>query len=440
MNSSQSNPALSRRTFIGMASAAAMVPLLASCAPTTSGVASQESGEVTLNIWSNAPDFTKFFASRAEGLSESGPYDYTIEQLQSDAGDITTKALAAYAANGALPSLLGIEIAQFSRFMKNNIAGEALADLTDEMGAPRDAFYESRVQPYVSDGAIYAMESQFPLVTLYQRTDLYEQLQIPQADTWDDYIKIGGEIFAKHGTSLGVIANDDPTWFGMLLQQRGGHYFDEDGNLAIDSPEAVEVLQLLVDGANNGAFTVVSDFFGGPGTSLLKQNKVAAYFMPDWFNTFILQANAPEQSGLWKLAPLPLFAGGGHTTSVWGGTGFAVSKDIPERDAAIALLSDAYGTEDGQVDRFTQTGYLPTLKSAWDSPTVLEKTDPYLGGQRVMELYATLAPDAPTQYQSENWALLSTELGGAITAALTGRKTPAEAIKDAAASTESQSA
>lgn len=438
MAAQNTNGALSRRSFMGAAGAAALVPFLAGCTSGTTSGSAQNTGAVTLTVWSNAPEFTKFFAKRAEGLSKSGPYKYTVKQLQSNSQDITTKALAAYAAKGTLPGLLGIEIGSFSRFMKNNIAAAALADLTNKLGSPRSGFFESRIEPYVSDSKIYAMESQFPLVTLYKRVDLWEKYAIPEVDTWDEYVKVGGDLSSKQGVSLGVIGNADATWFSILLRQSGGDFFSKDGTLTIDSKEAVKSLQLLVDGAKNGAFTVVSDFYGGPGTALLKQGKSAAYFMPDWFNTFILQANAPEQKGLWKIAPLPRFAEGGHTTSVAGGTGFAVSKNSPVRDAAIKLLSDAYGTESGQIDRFQTTGYLPTLKKAWDSPTVLNKTDPFLGGQRVMEVYKKLAPDAPTQYQSENLAILTTEVNGAITAALTGRKTAAQAIKDAAASTKKQ--
>ncbi|SEE89265.1 ABC transporter substrate-binding protein [Ruania alba] len=438
MNANIPTPRITRRSALGITAAAAIAPLLASCAG-SSEPEQATSGPVSVPVWSNAAEFTEFFAQRAAALNDS-PYEYEITELQSSADDITTKALTAYSASGALPGLLGIEIKSFPRFMTNHIAAETLVDLTEAMGAPRDEFFEARVAPYTDDGKVYAMESQFPLVTLYKRTDLWEQYSIPEPETWTDYIRIGGEISERHGISLGVIGNADITWFEILLLQRGGGMFDSDGNLTIDSAEAVEALQLLVDGAENGTFMVVSDFYGGPGTSLLKQDRVAAYFMPDWFNTFILQANAPEQAGKWEIAPLPRFEAGGFSTSTSGGTGFAVSKDSPVRDAALLLLQDAYGTLDGQVDRFRTTGYLPTMKSAWDVPEVIDKTDDFLGGQRVMDIYSTIAVDAPDMFQSPNSSIVIDELETAIQSALTGRETAAQAIQGAAARAESQMA
>ena len=282
----------------------------------------------------------------------------------------------------------------------------------------------------------------FPLAVYYYRADLFEKYKIPvDLDTWDDVLKVGKQVNDKHGVALGVVGipqGGDLTWLGILLQQRGGQFFDKDGNLTIDSRETVDAIQLMVDGVKSGAFLMVSDFYGGPGSAAIKQGKGAAFFMPDWFESFILRSTAPELSGKWRMRPLPRFASGGHPTSVWGGTGFCVSKNMQGTEAAWELLRQVYLTEEGQVERFKRIHFLPTMKKAWDNKELIDFSDPYLGGQHSFRLFKELSTHAPTQYQSPYWNIMTVELSIALEDALTGRKTAAQAVKSATASITSQ--
>ena len=432
MDSKFSSLPVSRRALLGGAAAAALLPLLAACGGGGDAVAGK--GPVTLPVWSNDDGFFNFFKSRAAGLTKKGPYEYTLKQVKTTAEDVITKALAAYQANGDIPGLLGMEISTFSRFMKNNIGEQVLVDLTEKMGAPQSDFYASRVDPYKLNGKVLGMEAQYTLCTLYNRVDLWDKYALPATlDTWDDYLKVGNDLFAKHGVHLGVQAATDSGYFFTMLLQRGVEIFDADGKVVIDTPEAIKVLQWTVDAVQGGALGVVSDFWTGPAAGMVKADKAISLLGADWLNAYFLQANAPEQAGKWVISAPPVFAEGGFKTSVSGGTGFAVSKNHPAADAAVKLLGDAFGTVEGQVQKFLDWGYLPTLKAAWDDPTLLAKEDKFLGGQKVMEVYKPLAADAPTQPQSERMSALATALGTEVPNAFQGKKSAAQAIKDAVA-------
>lgn len=431
MSPSPMSTPLSRRGFLmgaaGVAGLAALGPLLTACGG-QADAAPIESGKVDVSVWTNDKNYPAFFKKRAENLD--GKFDYNVTEVISS--DIWTKALAAYAAKSTVPSLMGIEISQFSLFMRNNIAQNVFADLSGKMGAPDDAFIEARVDPYRVDKGIYAMESATTIVTLYKRDDLWEKYAIPHPDTWEDFLKIGGEQFKRNGIHLGLLGSTDTDIFPNLLFQRGGQAFDSDGNQTVDTPEALEALQLMYDGVQNGTFALTNDMWGGAGIGTMKSNKVASMWMADWFNPFYLVPNLPEQKGLWRIDNPPVFSSGGFKTSVQGGTGFAVTKGRPETDAAIALLQDAYGTEDGQVARFTELGYLPSLKSAWDNAEVLAKEDAYLGGQRVMDIYKPLSTELPTQEQNVRYGDFLAAGKVAVSSMLAGKLTPKEAQKQMA--------
>lgn len=427
-----------RHVLAGAASLA--VPGLAAC-----GGGKQRpigSGPVTIKLWTNDQNYVDYFGWSAAQLSKRSKYDYTLSPLVQDAEVVATKSLAAYTAHSNPPELPGIEISQFSRFMKANIAETVLVDLTDRVADVRGELFDSRWAPYQSHGRQYGVESSFPLCVYYRRQDLFEKYRLPDSfDSWDDLLKAGKILHDRHGVSLGVVGQpngSDLTWMGILFQQRGGQFFDRDGNLTLDSREAVDAAQLMVDGVRSGAFLMVSDFYGGPGSAALKQGKTAGYFMPDWFESFILRSTAPELSGRWRMTTMPRFAGGGHPTSVWGGTGFCVTKDLAATEATWELVQQTFLTEQGQVERFKRIHFLPTMKRAWDNAELLDFTDPYLGGQHSFRLFKDLSTDAPTQYQSPYWNIMTTELAIALDDALAGRKTAAQAITSASKSIRSQ--
>jgi arabinosaccharide transport system substrate-binding protein len=424
------NPVSRRGFVIGAMGTAVLAPLLAACSAAPSPTQSA-SGKVDVSVWTNDKNYPAFFAKRAKSLSSHGKYNYTVTDVVSS--DIWTKAVAAFAAKSTVPSMLGIDISHFSQFMVNNIAEDIFVDLTGKMGAPDSAFLDSRLKPYEIGGRVYGMESATTIVTTYKRDDLWEKYKIPHADTWDDYLKIGAEQFSRNGIHLGMADATSSDVFQNLLFQRGGRVFDSDGKSVIDSREALDCLQLMYDAVRNGTFALTDDYWGGPGIGLMKSNKVAAIWSADWFNPFYLVPNLPEQKGKWSIQNPPVFSAGGYRTSVYGGTGFAVTKDRPETAATLALLQDAYGTVDGQVDRFKTLGYLPTLKAVWDRPDVVSHTDPYLGGQKVMDVYKPLSANLPIQRQDVRYQEFLAAADGAVSLMFANKQSPTQALKQIAA-------
>ncbi len=396
--------------------------------------------KVTIQFWTHDQNYIDFFTRRAAELTDSpdSPYAYELKITQVPSNDLVTKALAAFSARRGIPDVIGIEISQFSRFMQGGVAAQTLLDITDRTAEIRDQFFESRWAPYVVDGRVYAVESSYPLSVYYYREDLFAEYGIgTPLETWDQVMEIGRSVALPKGQAMAAIttaggqSGGDITHFGLLFQQRGGHFFDAEGNLALDSPEAVEVLEFLVNGVNDGTILGLTDFYGGPGAAAMQQGRVIGYFMPDWFETYVMRPTAPEQEGRWRIQPMPRFGGGGSRTSVWGGTGFAVTKDSPVAEASWELIRYGYLTREGQAKRWEEIKYLPTMKEVWDDPALAEP-DPYLGGQQPGLVYKELAEEAPTQYQSPYWNQMTVRLGEQLAETYNGRKSPADAIKDAA--------
>lgn len=438
---------LSRRSLLGAAGLLGggflTAPLLTACSGTSDSpgggggdTGGLKSGPVTLDFWTHDPGYVKTFTAMAKTMTD--PFQYTLKHTNLAADAIVTKMLAQAQAKTGTPDVVGVEVSQFPRTMKGNIAKTIFVNWTEILTEEQKGDL-LRLADYSLDGQAYCLESDTCPTVLYYRADLFEKLGVdPDLATWEELQEAG----AKTGKAFGIAGNGTPgdamTAFRQLYNQRGKSLYDAEGNPTIDTPEAVEVLQFIADSVKSGFFLTVPDAYGAPNAAALKSEKLIATFMPSWYIAYGLVANVPDQKGKWRARKLPVFSAGGGFGATAGGTGFAVLKDKDNTTAGVELLKQTYLTRDGQLLRFKTAGYLPTMKSLYSDPEFTSYEDPFLGGQKILEVYKGITEAAPPFYQNTNLPVMSDILGGQIQQVLAGKTTPAEAIKKAASDYASQ--
>lgn len=336
-------------------------------------------------------------------MAERTVFDPTLDITRASAADVVTKMLAQSIAGTGTPDVIGIEIGQFARVKRGPIAQEVLVDLNDAVASYGDDLMPARTAPFTEDGVLYALDSDTPMTVYYYREDLFRDLGVPlpqEAGTWEDFLDAvtpiserSGVAFAAFaaGSDLGQIVQS----FWFLLLQRGGNIFTADGELSLETPEAEDVVSMMVKGVQSGAFATVTDYYGGTIQNALAGDQIAGIGMPSWYAPYGIKPNVPDQSGLWRVTELPRFAGGGGRTAVGGGTGFAALKDKPNTEAAIDLVLTAYLDPAQQVKRYYDLGYMPTLRSVYDMPEMYGLEDEFFGGQDVFEVFHEIVDDAP---------------------------------------------
>ncbi|MCH6472108.1 ABC transporter substrate-binding protein [Sinomonas terrae] len=428
-------PEITRRSLLSAGLLGGAAVALAACTSQGGPPPAATSGAAKIALWTHDKGYQQFFTTIAEGLnaSKSTPFTYTLDTTIYAAPDLVTKFLAAASANQQLPDMLGIEIAQFPRLMSGGIAGSLLEPWDDRIAKVKDDIIASRLAPFTVDGHVYGLDSDNPLCVYYYRTDLFEKYKIPDPDTWEDFASFGANFHAQTGkymlaidTGPGAVAS-----FLEFLLQRGGSLYDSKGNLALDSNETVETIDFLAAGLKSGFIVGVDNLYGGALQAGFKSDTVLGAAMPDWYNTYGIQATVPEQKGKWAIRPMPRFAGGGYPTSTWGGTGFADVKGHANTTAVADLVANGFLTVAGQVQRFKEIGYLPTLKSAYQSPELMNYTDPFLGGQKTFDVYSKLADKGPSYYQSPHLVTLTDQLVGPLQDAYKGKISAKAAVSQA---------
>ncbi|MGW7694597.1 ABC transporter substrate-binding protein [Streptomyces asiaticus] len=392
------------------------------------------SGPVTLSLWTHDQGYQDFFTRSVPRADRATRFSYRLRVTRAGAQDLVTKLLAQAVAGRGTPDLMGFEIGNFARMLRGDLSARLLRDWTEDVAPLGDDLLAARRAPYTVDGRLYALDSDTPATVYYYRDDLLSKYGIPaDLGTWEEVARAGARLYDKHRVSLGAVStgsdlNQVVQLFAILLYQRGGALFDAHAHPTLDSPEAEETLRFICDGLRTGFLVDVADFYGPSMQTALKRGSVAGLWMASWYKTFGLQPNVPEQSGRWRIRALPRFSAGGGRTSVAGGTGFTAITGKANTEAGADFLSATWLTEEAQIRRYRELGYLPTRRSVFRSPELLALEDTFCGGQRLFEVYAPLVDHVPAYYQSPDQSILMDVLSGYLIRAYRGDLSPREAL------------
>jgi multiple sugar transport system substrate-binding protein len=233
-----------------------------------------------------------------------------------------------------------------------------------------DDIYPSLLDVFTYNGELYCPPKDFSTMALQYNKDLFDAagVEYPTADwTWDD-LRAASE--ALSGTNdagdpvLGLVTPPNLERWMPFLFQAGGSIFDADGNLVINSPEALEALNFYVN--------IVADGFAGPpsavdagwGGEAFGNGRVAMAMEGNWVINY-LREQFPDLN--WGVAPLPQGPAGPATMAFTVCYGVAANAEGATADAAWALVNYLTGPEGAIMVAETSFGVMPGRMSAADA-------------------------------------------------------------------------
>ena len=383
------------------------------------------SGEITVWSW----DVAATALDRLGDEFEADHPDTTVNVVDVGYDNAYDKLSVGLQAGSGLPDVVTIETDRAPGYINEFPTG--LVDLTPVLGddeADFDPFKWSAQSD--AEGALKVAPWDSGTVGLFYRADYFDAAGVDHAsiETWDDLVAAGETIKAKTGHTL--LSADVATGgtFQMLLQQQGLGLFDEAGDIAITSPEAVEALTLLQTMNEKGLLKNVKGW-DGRVTSAKDGDSAVTPEAVWWIGT--LQGDAPELSGTYRVAELPAFEQGGARTSNNGGSGLAVPAQAKNPQLAAAFVEYALADADSQASMMMNEGlfpsYLPALEDAY-----FQEPQEYFGGQPVYELFAEQTANIPAITFTTDNAEASDIVANAVVAAVLNGADPATALQDAA--------
>lgn len=341
-------------------------------------------------------------------------------------GSLQTRLQNAMLADTEVPDLVEMlegSLGFFARGPKEDIG---ILDLTPRIDQEnlRERMVSSRFSLWSARGRVFGMPHDVHPIMLAYRRDIIEELGINVADldTWDKFLEVGRRVTRdKNGDGVNDQYMIDLPFGGghgilMLMLQRGGQLFDEQGNPSFANEITAEVFRMYLEMTLGKQRVAYDCGWGQPMFKAVTDGLALFYITPDW-RSYTYQTDLPRLSGKMALMPLPAFEKGGRRTSVWGGTGLVITKRTKNQALAWELAKFLYLNPKSLGERFKATNIIPPFKDAWNLPEFNEP-NPYFSGQAIGKLYAELAPQTPPLYSSPVDSVARAKLNEAYTRAI----------------------
>ncbi|MGZ7440268.1 ABC transporter substrate-binding protein [Paenibacillus sp. TH7-28] len=218
-------------------------------------------------------------------------------------------------------------------------------------------------------------------------------------------------------------ANSEQSFLSLLLLN-GLNLYDEKGNPTFDSPESIKVLEQVMDLVKDKDIVFQTDV---NVTGTLFQNNLAAMsFASSYSLTQLSKSIGAENLGY----SLPPKGPNGEQTSLMLGTFMTMAKKTEHPQEAWEFLKFMFSPEE-MLPFAKASGYIPPLKSLQDE---FVKLDP------ANEVIFESMNDASSYLPSANWNTIVKYLRIGLEEAFFSKKSPEQAMKDAAEAARQESA
>jgi len=323
-----------------------------------------------------------------------------------------------------------------------------LTDLT-ELAQPYVAdLHPGMLAACSKDGKIYCIPWDIGPTGTFYRRDVFEAAGLksdPESvsaaiATYDDLLATCNTIKEKTGLNCFSLnkANNEGYLYNYMLSQQGLGYFNDNGELTINSAQNVATLQKLKTFVDAG---VVSDtqVWTDPWYAEFKNpldNKdvppVALITIPVWMGGFFKGWIAPEAVGNWGVAQMPAFTAGGSRAASGGGSSYYIPETSTNPEAAWALIKFLNLDPANNAAIYAHADIFPAVFSAYEEP-VFQEADPYFGNQKTRAFFAEVAKISPTDHFLHPYGqAMNDAVKIAIQKFLMGQMTAQEALDEAA--------
>ena len=269
---------------------------------------------------------------------------------------------------------------------------------------------------------LYGMPYGAETSVMAYRRDLFQKHQLTPPETYDEFAKMLPIVKEKTGlgamTSRGQAGHQCVHAWLLHLNPLGGKIFDDKWNPVFNNKAGVDALKMLKLISDTGPVGIPAYGQGEMLTSFL-QGQSAMYLDS---SLVFGQVTNPAISKVDKLVSYVIHPKGVKHSSQSGGLGLAIPKNAKNADAGFLLMQ--WLTSKAQDKAVCMLGGVPTRNSTLtDRDLVLRYPE-----------YITLR--LQLQYSDPDWRPIIAEwdeiniqaLGVAVSEALTGKKTPEDAL------------
>ena len=290
--------------------------------------------------------------------------------------------------------------------------------------------FKATVDGSIWEGKIYRVPVMSDAGLLYYRKDLLEKAGIKPPRTFKELFEAAQKL-QDPSKGLWGFVYQGKQYEGLVcfylewLWGNGGYYYNPvTRKVGVDSPQAIEATQMLVDTIYKYKITPQDVLSYQEEESRMAFQSGHAVFLRNWPYVWVLSQTQEQSKVKGKVGVMPeVHAPGQKPYATQGGWGVAISKFIKKEkiDAAIkfAMFMNSYEAE---KTAFMINGWDVSRRDIYYDPEVLKK-NPFFKDLRVILENTRWRPATPI------WPKLSDIMSRYLTKAMTRQMTPEEANK-----------
>jgi multiple sugar transport system substrate-binding protein len=300
--------------------------------------------------------------------------------------------------------------------------------LNDRIPGLVENFNERGLATFSHEGEILGIPFWGSITGMYYRTDLLEEYGFDPPETYDDMIRIADTITADRPeltafTWPGAKDEEVVMAFSDFLHGFGGSYRDESGEYAFDSEDAVEALSFMK--------RLIDEGYSPQETTAWRREESQRRFVEGeaifaWSGSdLVVWLDDPERSsvaGNWEFTTTPAQPDG-EAVSISGGFAFGMNPHSDSPAAAERVL-EVIASEAVQKGFALAWGPVQYYDGLYEQQDVLEANP---NADKITAVLGSAISRPPSTSYTELSSILQEE----IHTALTGGKTPREALEDA---------
>ena len=306
-----------------------------------------------------------------------------------------------------------------------------LRDLSDRL-SPEDAaeYLDGDIAGGMYQDKLYRLPFRSDAGMLYYRQDLLTQAGYEPPETFEQLIDISQDLQQQGLVDWGYVWQGKQyeglaAMFVEILQGNGAFWVDPDTlEVGLDRPEAIAAVEFLQKAIATQVSPPGVTTYAEEETRRLFQNGKAA-FLRNWPYVYSLAADSAI-AGKYNIKPM-VHAVGENSGATLGGWGLGIATSTKHPDAAWKVI-EFLSSENSQREFILQTGFVPSRTTLFNDPEIVAKYSYY---PKLLEVVKSSALRPPIS----QYAQASDILQRYLSAAITGKMTPPEAMTKAARET-----
>lgn len=369
---------------------------LAACGGSSTGGSSSSSstssGPVNLTFWSWVTGIDKSVAL----FNKTHPNIHvTLNNVGSGPTEYN-KLYTAIKANNE-PDIAQVEFQVLPTFETTN----SLVDMSAYgAGSFKDQFVGWAWNQVTLGNAIYAIPQDTGPMAMYYRQDVFKKYNLPIPTTWAQYADDAAKLHAANPNAyMTDFPPKEPGWFTGLVWQAGGHPFGISGQswkVSINNTSAQKV-GTYWQGLLDKKLVKTEPDFDNAWYHDLQTGNIATWVSAVW-GAGTIKSNAPQSSGMWRVAPIPQWQAGQAVNGNWGGSTTTVFKDTKHPKEATEFATWLNTNQQSLDDMITGNNIYPAYQPALSSPLV-NGAQPFFGNQNINEVFKQASTQVDVNFQ-----------------------------------------